>query len=131
MSESVFHVGSQAGSMEILEKTIKLEGVTVYARTRAPEVGFAGTFERLPVWVSRDVADEGAPAGWVGIDAVPNEGGGVTVVGNVFLINAARLDSETGIARVLQSLVQHHCVSFEEAKRATSAARQSAVVCPA
>lgn len=122
---SVFEAGKGTSTGEIVEKSFPLENTTVRVRVKPQEVGFADVFEEVPVWLSYDQREEGAQAGWIGKDFeeyLDDEGKPqVRILGNIFLLNAARLESQIGIARMIQILVSYGA-PFDEAKRVVAVA---------
>ncbi len=121
----VFDAGKGTSTGDIVEKSFPVDGVTIRVRVRPQEVGFDDMFEDVPVWLSYDQREEGAQAGWLGKDFEEflDEKGEkqVRIIGNIFLLNAARLESQIGIARMIQ-IVTRYGASFDEAKRVVSAA---------
>lgn len=122
---SVFEAGKGTSTGEIVEKSFPIEGTTVRVRVKPQEVGFADVYEEIPVWLSYDQREEGAQAGWLGKDFeeyLDDEGKKqIRILGNIFLLNAARLESQVGIARMIQIVVSYGA-PFDEAKRVVSAA---------
>lgn len=125
MSGSTFEAGAEgADSNEIVEKSFRVPGVSLRLRTAPKEMG--GEFETLAVWLSRDMSFGGAPSAWVGLDTeTVRDADGVerTRVGDkIVMLNAARLDSENGIARILDTLTRSHEADFAEATEVVRAA---------
>jgi hypothetical protein len=125
---SVFEVGKGTSTGEIVEKSFALEGIEVRVRVRPQEVGFPDVFETVPVWLSHDQTTEGSQAGWLGKDFEEylDEKGEkqIRIFGNIFLLNAARLENQMGIARMIQVLTAYGA-SFDEAKRVVAAAAET------
>lgn len=125
MSGSTFEAGAEgADSNEIVEKSFRVPGATLRLRTSPKEMG--GEFETLAVWLSRDMSFGGAPSAWVGLETETEcdaDGRERTKIGDkIVMLNAARLDSENGIARILDTLTRGHEADFAEATEAVRAA---------
>jgi len=113
MSEARYE---EENTMERVEKTFVIPNVLVTARTNMIEPGVEAKLETVQVWVSRDIP--GGPSVWHGLAEDTNA--------KALFLNAARLDSAPGIARLTSDLTRLYLVSLEEASTAVEAAAVAA-----
>ncbi len=92
---------------ELVERTFEVAGLRVQARTNMIEPGVEARLEEVGVWVSRDISN--GPPAWLG-KSEPS-------LAPAIFLNAARLDTDAGIARITQKLTTEFLLSLEEATR--------------
>lgn len=129
------YAGSTGNSLELVERSFAVDGVTCRVLSRAAQLGSPAEYKELPLWVSRDIDDDGALPCWTGVNrvfaqteeqmAAHEAAESVFRDEPIFLLNARWLDSPNGIARLLQMMVRTYEVPLEEAKRVVTIAAEA------
>ncbi len=115
-------LSDDSAKTELVQRSFPIENLTVRVRTNMIEPGIDAIMEEVNVWISRD--HPRGPHAYVGFDDGDEKGENRK---KILLLNAARLDTDRGVAQILLTLTHPDMsVSQSEGKRVVEAALEAA-----